>query len=218
MAKKTDLIVSGAGMFLSLITLLVEGVKRLGGTIEDIHFLITEEGRPALEEVARVIVAARKKVVEAVSMILKINRTTPFDPTTFPGLGQGWKIVEEDERSLAMTEVNLVNVQLVTTLKDGETVVNGEEKLKRLKQAGHIRLDAKVFQTLWENQALIPERWKAKTNGNTTYIYFDGTVLQGPRGRRFVLYLCWDDGRWRWRCTWLGFDWLAFNPSAVLAK
>jgi hypothetical protein len=103
-------------------------------------------------------------------------------------------------------------------LKSGESVVNGEEKQKRLAQAGHIRLDAGIFWFLWNNQHLIPASWKEKINGNTRYIYFDGTVLRGSNGSRCVLFLFWDGGQWLWGCYWLDFGWHANDPSAVLAS
>lgn len=148
--------------------------------------------------------------------VISIDRSKPFDPTTFPSLGKGWKVAEQDERSVALTELILDSVQFLHMLEQGETYVKGEKKLERLKKAGHIRLDAKVFQTLWENQTLIPARWKEKTNGNTTFIYFDGTVLLGPGGSRFVLCLFWDGGGWRWGYGWLGSEWSGRSPSAVV--
>jgi len=150
------------------------------------------------------------------SRIITIDRTAPFDLVKF--LGQDWAIDEQDERSLALTQVDLANVQLEHMLKKSESRIKGEEKLKRLKKAGHIRLDAKVFQTLWENQALIPESWKEKTDGCTTFIFFDGTVLRCPDGRRDVLSLCWGGGQWYWNGRWLGRDWHVYGPSAVLAS
>ena len=63
-----------------------------------------------------------------------------------------------------------------------------------------------------------PNRWKEKTDGYTTFIFFDGTILSSPFGRRYVLYLCWDDGRWSWDGSWLDGDWDASSPSAVLAS
>ena len=155
------------------------------------------------------------KAVEE-SIMIKIDRTEPFNLAQF--MVQGSSIEEQDERALVITEVDLSKIRLETTLKPGETPVIGKERLKRLKKAGHIRLDAKVFQTLWENQSLIPEKWKEKTNGNTTYIFFDGTVLRDPHGHRCALYLFWHGGMWRWYCNWLdrGFD--AGRPSAVLAS
>ena len=156
------------------------------------------------------------RVIFGEPKIVKIDRSQPFGPVKF--LGEGWSIAEQDERSLALTEIDLAKVWLETTLRDGETRVRGEEKLRRLKEAGHIRLDVRVFQTLWENQALIPESWKQKTNGETTYICFDGTVLRNPRGYRYGLSLYWDDGQWHWNYDWLEYGWHVNIPSAVLAS
>ena len=147
---------------------------------------------------------------------LLIDRTQPFNPSTF--IGEGWSIEEEDERSLALTEVDLNEIRFETMLKRGETSITGEEKLKRLKTSGNIRLDAKIFYTLWENKNLIPESWKEKVNGSIRFIYFDGTVLCSPRGSRYVLCLCWVGGGWHWRCNWLGLGWGAYDTSAVLTS
>ncbi len=43
------------------------------------------------------------------------------------------------------------------------------------------------------------------------------TVLRNPNGNRYVLYLYWDDGKWRWNYNWLDNDWGANALSAVLA-
>ena len=156
------------------------------------------------------------KMIVGEPKIIPIDRTQPFDPVK--SLGQGWTIDEQDERSLALNQVDLANVRLEYMLKKDESWIKGEEKLKRLKKAGHIRLDAKVFQTFWENKALIPEAWKQKIDGNTTFIFFDGTILRNPDGRRCVLGLYWDGGRWDWRYYWLGRGWDVGSPSAVLAS
>ncbi len=142
--------------------------------------------------------------------VLVIDRTHLFNPAKF--IGKGWSIEEQDERSLALSEVNLADIQLVTTLQNGEERVEGEEKLRRLKAAGYIRLDAKILQTLWGNKNLIPESWKGK------HVYFDGTVLRSPNGLRYVLYLCWYGDEWRWLYYWLEGDWDGHDPSAVLAE
>lgn len=156
------------------------------------------------------------RVIVGEPKVIPVDRTSAFDPVAF--IGKGWSIVEEDERSLALTEVDLSKVSFETMLENGESSVVGEEKLKRLKAQGNIRLDAKVFQTLWENQHLIPASWKELTNGNTTYVFFDGTVLQDSFGGRCVLCLYWDDGEWYWFCYWLDSEWDALDPSAVLAS
>jgi hypothetical protein len=156
------------------------------------------------------------RVIVGEPKVIPIDRSSAFDPVAF--IGERWSIVEEDERSLRLTEVDLMKVNFETMLKERESSVVGEGKLKRIKDAGHIRLDAKVFQTLWENQHLIPASWKEPTNGNTTYVFFDGTILRRSSGDRFVLYLYWQDGEWSWHYEWLGRNWYANNPSAVLAS
>jgi hypothetical protein len=99
--------------------------------------------------------------------VLSIDRTTPFNPAAF--IGNAWTIwrgpadgtgldgdEEQDERSLALTTIDLTTVRIETMLTEGERLITGEERLTRLKEKNHIRLDAKVFQTLWQNQHLHP--------------------------------------------------------------
>ncbi|OGM97901.1 MAG: hypothetical protein A2735_02990 [Candidatus Yanofskybacteria bacterium RIFCSPHIGHO2_01_FULL_41_21] len=169
------------------------------------------------------------RVIVGEPRIIPIDRSKPFNPAEF--IGAGWTIwrgpadgdglsgdEEQDLRSLALAQIDLSAIVLKSTLKPGETAVGGEEKLKRLKVSGEIRLDAGAFKALWDNRELLPARFKEKTNGNTTYIYCDGTVLRSPRGFRCVLCFYFFDGAWSWRCRWLGDDWGVGRPSAVLAS
>lgn len=149
------------------------------------------------------------------SNIVPINCFTPFDPAEF--LDKGWTIEEEDKRSLKLTELDLTKVQFVTMLKRNELCITGEERLRRLKKSGSIRLDAKIFQTFWENQSLIPESWKEKVDGNIRYIFFDGTILRSPNGNRDVLCLSWYDGKWGWHLSRLDDGRGSYSLSAVLA-
>jgi hypothetical protein len=147
--------------------------------------------------------------------VIKIDRAKPFNPAEF--IGMGWSIAEEDDRSLELSEVDLSSVRFEQMLETEETWVKGEEKLRRLKEARPVRIDAKVFQTLWENQHLIAESWKDEANDKTTFIFFDGTVLQCPDGHRYVLCLYWYSGQWYWSPRCLELDWNALSPSAILA-
>lgn len=158
----------------------------------------------------------RGKLIIGEPKVIQIDRTQPFNLKKL--LGDGWTIVEEDINSLKLTEFDLTKVQFKDMLKEGETSVNGEEKQKRLKEAGYTRLDAKVFQTLWENQELIPSLWKEPISGNTRCIFFDGTILRDSDGNRYVLCLYWLGGEWNWDYYWLVYDWITSNPSVVLAS
>ena len=198
--KDVPAIVSAMGVLMSLLDGLVKVVRAAGGTMGDLYWLVTPEGEGLLVKIGRLVAEARR--------IFSVNRAQLFDPVKF--LGPGWSIEEQDKRALALTELDLTQVRLANVLKERETAITGGEKLSRLKKAGYIRLDAKVFQILWENQALIPKSWKG------SIVDFDGTVLRHPSGNRCVLALYWRDGQWYLRYNWLSNAWDISGPSAVL--
>src|SRR5258706_16177690 len=90
---------------------------------------------------------------------IQIDRSKPLN-LTFIRESDDLVIKNQDEQSLCLTEINPMEIQLKTTFKESETHVFGEENLKRLNKSGYICLDAKVLQTFFENQELIPESWK----------------------------------------------------------
>lgn len=159
-----------------------------------------------------------------------IDRTKPFNPAEF--IGEGWSFwrgpmdgnglegdLEQDSRSLELTEVDFSKILLETCLKDGENYTSGDERIERLIKAERILLDLGVFKTLWDNKASIPARFKEKTKGNTTFIFFDGQTLRSPFGFRssLCLYLL-DGGVWRWLVFRLDGSRNTLSPSAVLAS
>lgn len=162
-------------------------------------------------------------------MIIMRDRGKIFNPAEFIGAGHTiWRgpangnglegELDQDERSIALNEADLTKVRFETTLEKGEKVVNGEKRLIRLKAKNVIRLDAGLFAELWADKSKIPEQWKEKTNGNTTYVFFDGTILRCPHGNRYVLSLYWDGYAWYWLTYWLDSVFTVSNPSAVLAS
>jgi hypothetical protein len=117
--------------------------------------------------------------------ILKIDRSAPFNPVTF--LGEGWKVTEQDQGSLMLTEVDVQKIELVK--------YNASEEFPQ------IRLDAKVLQVLWENQHFIPESWKKEEFGYVTRVYFEGTELQHEEVGLGNLFLYWSNGEWHFSCS-----------------
>lgn len=206
----------------SLVLALRRVSPRMRGLVLDIVIRFCGEERELFyHSLKRFVAEWRSPIAELPEMpkapkVIAITRT--FNSEKF--FGKGWSIVEKetDPRSKSLTELDPTKVEFVTTLKDGETRVWGEEKLRRLKAGNYTRLDADIFHTLWENQSLIPESWKEKVNGDVRFIYFDGTVLRDPDGRRYVLCLYWSGGAWRWNVGWLDRGWFANNPSVVLAS
>lgn len=130
-----------------------------------------------------------------------IVRAVPFDPVSF--LGKGWKIEEQDKRSLALDSIDLTKVNLETCLKKGENNITSFDKTERLIKTGYIRLDNRFLLAMLRNQKLIPDSWKKLTGIYNTRILFDGTILRSPTGMRGILYLYWNGQRWLYECHWL---------------
>ena len=146
----------------------------------------------------------------------------PFNPADFIGAnwtfwkgpkdGNGLEGEEErDKASLALTEVDFANADLLTCLEKGESSITGEEKLLRLRKLGRPIYGTTVAMGLWQDYqqnkagSVIEKLYQQR---GITYIDFFGDVLRRPSGRRCVL--CFyrdDDGQWAWHYSWLGGDW-----------
>lgn len=147
-------------------------------------------------------------------MIISLDRANPFDLKTYGSLG--WAIEEQDERSLALTELDLGKIQRLSMHQPGETSLSRQGVLNRLKRGGHIRLDAKVLQILFEDKSLIPEAWKKRDDDDRIIpIFFDGTVFRTSEGHLCTLCLFWGyDAGWHWLPHRLDLD---SGPSDVSA-
>ncbi len=147
--------------------------------------------------------------------VIPIDRSTPFDPVAF--VGKQWKIKEQDERSLALSELDLTTVCLETMLvgsEHGFGILPGY-RLDRLKRVGYVRLDAKIFETLWRHQRFIPEHWKGAAIGS---IFFDGTILEDSDGYCTILRMWWSVGGWRWDACLDDRSRNAMDVSAVIKQ
>ncbi|MHB1163421.1 MAG: hypothetical protein ACYCZZ_02795 [Minisyncoccota bacterium] len=67
--------------------------------------------------------------------------------------------------------------------------------------------NANVLDHLLAYPHLIPEKWKAKTNGYVTYVLFWGTEYGFPQGGRCVRCLFWNGKNFDWGNFWLGDNW-----------
>ncbi|HEX2965320.1 MAG TPA: hypothetical protein VHO84_06025 [Syntrophorhabdaceae bacterium] len=145
---------------------------------------------------------------------VEIERKQLFDPVQFMH-HRGLEIAEQDERSVMLEKIDVSKIALVSMLHN-DIVITGDEHLRRLKNTGHIRLDARIFQTLWENQEFIPELWKG-TAHSAKHVFFDGTILKNQHGR-YVIGMYWDrDNRWNWTYCRLDIGgWRSEDLSAVL--
>lgn len=141
-----------------------------------------------------------------------------FKPAYF--FGKGWKVIkaESDHRAAALTSVNFAEVSCETFLKKGESNITGEEKLKRLKESGKIRLGAETFFALRQEDDYKTLEWLYKEKGVSCLDFF-GTVLRSSNGSRYVFFLVRSSrGRWEWGYSWLGHNWDGGKFSAFLAS
>jgi hypothetical protein len=146
-----------------------------------------------------------------------ILKRQPFDPVKF--IGKGWTI---DEQVGERTGDNLDAGEIVRKdyLKSGESSINGEERLKRIKAApGDVQLDADDFLALYEEKGQLTLRWLYETK-SIARLSFWGTILQDPDGDRRVLYLDRrEGGSWDWDCDWVDSGhWDDGLPAGVLAS
>jgi len=147
---------------------------------------------------------------------LVVDRSKPFDPVKF--IGSGWSIVEEDTRSLALTEIDFSKVRFESGLQDGERYITGEEKLKRLTAMPEIRLDTKIGQALYEEKGQATLRF-IHDHFNVSWFELAGTVLRYSVGHRYFLYLYRvGDGSWAWRYRWLDRGRRRGSVSPLLAS
>ncbi|MFA6042084.1 MAG: hypothetical protein WCV85_02115 [Patescibacteria group bacterium] len=143
----------------------------------------------------------------------------PFNPKKF--IGAGWKVIEVlQPRNDGILDAS----QIVTKdyLKKGESSINGEERLRRIKASPadvKLQLDAADCQALYEEKGQVTLRWLDETKG-IKFLSGWNTILQSPRGNRCVLYLVRRvDGSWRWSDGWVGGgNWDADRPAGLLAS
>ncbi|MFH1326040.1 MAG: hypothetical protein ABIH48_01060 [Candidatus Falkowbacteria bacterium] len=169
---------------------------------------------------------------EICERFLFILITTPFNPAEF--IGKGWSVWKgpadsdglsgdeaQDERALVLTKIKLSQLIFESCLKKDETLITGDEKLRRLQEKqDFILLGANAFLALWEDyqaeDSFLEQIYKKH---NIQYLDFFGTILRDPRGYRYVLCLCRrDDGRWCWYSYWLSDHWGADSLSVGCAS
>lgn len=178
-----------------------------------------------LKNHARLIIGEPKKIL--------LDHICPFSPAEF--IGQGWTIwlgsadgnglsgePDQDLREQTLAEVDFSQALIENCLKDGEASIKGEEKLRRLKEAGNTRLGGATFLALWRDYQTNKENsvleWLYR-NRKITYLDFFGLVLRSPNGSRCVLYLYrYEDGEWYWNYGWLAYDWESRHGAAGLAN
>lgn len=166
-------------------------------------------------KISMMVVDGTRDATNVANVLQGILNRSAFDPVA--SIGKGWSFAEACEsRSAALGLLDdYSKVKLSTDWLEGTSSVGGETRRTRIiAYTASTPLNADHFLDLWNNKEKIPEEWK-KVN---YVITFDGDILRDPDGERYALCLYWDVGSWHWGRRWLGLDWDASYPSAVLAS
>jgi len=146
------------------------------------------------------------------SLLAKINRS-PALTEDWRWL-KGWTCREQDQRSIALTEIDIEKVCLRSVFCKGELFIDGQTYLGRIRLSSRVSLDIAFFKMFWQNKQMIPEIWKR----NGIIITFAGTVLYNSLGVPSILTMWWCDIEDKWFCDlcWLGREFTAKHLSVVL--
>ena len=131
--------------------------------------------------------------------LITIDRSKLFSPNeSSDPLLHGLELIPNDQKSLEIEKLDLDKVKFQIIAK-GESPefregLEPEQKylsfLKMLDENGHrIYPDAKIFEMLKNNPALIPEEWKLLSIDNKAAIIFDGSTFKSEDGDYYQVVL-----------------------------
>jgi hypothetical protein len=139
-------------------------------------------------------------------MIIKIDRNTPFNVEEYPG-NSGWSIVEQDQRSLSITEIDLMKVDSVP-IPGFRAAVDGPTALAQLKKRGIVRWDAGIGQALMNEKDQHSLEWLLNEKGIGVIPLYGTVVSKGKSNCFLALERAYEDeeenrkDQWEWRYCW----------------
>ncbi len=145
----------------------------------------------------------------------KDNDKDCIDLDSDPFIPNSWKVESHQKQGQLKWDSKKIKLYLSDSQKNGKTI-QGHKLRKELEKQKV--LNANLLDFLLKNPEFIPEDWKVDENGKTRYIFFWGTVYRDSSDNLCVRDLYWDDGKWRWSCNWLVYDWDVLYPSVALAS
>ncbi len=173
-------------------------------------FRRVREGTLPIEQVLRCL----QDTIEGNFDAVPIGPRRLIDCDASPFLPDKWTI--ESHRKCGLLEFDPAKV--VLHIEDEQKVGSMKGDKLRVALQGKPTLNACVLDHLLADTAQIPESWKVDEQGRTRYIYFWDTVYRDDGGSLCVRCLCFESGRWRWGCSWLGRYFGGQNPAAILAS
>jgi hypothetical protein len=125
---------------------------------------------------------------QPLSLTFDIDRSKPFDVLDF--LGDGYEVSYQNPDSLAITKLDLSQIEFINLVREEERCVDFKRHAHRVRKAGRVPLDAAAFEVIWRNRHLLPKVWHEPFHDKpfSSYIIFEGTTFKKGE-HEFVLTL-----------------------------
>lgn len=151
------------------------------------------------------------------SRILTIDRSVPFDPSRFLKT-EGWSVIWEDERSLALDKIDLDRLCFDSLIKEKEFSISSGTKFSRLKEVkDKTPLDATIMLNFIKQPEFILPYFKRVINRRTLRISFDGTFIKNIDSQNDMfstIYLYWNGRKLDFGVRHFGFVYREDSPTA----
>jgi hypothetical protein len=191
--KEVEAILSGMGVFVAIISYLVELVKKFGGTMENIYRLATPEGRKTLEAIAKLIVddasAVESAYLVAMDYALSIEELVRFGKYDWANSD-----ITSKHFSTKRTGKVGINVKLIHFNR----VISSYEALREMDNLGYRPAEACELLAFGAKYPDVQREFP---------IIALGSVWQRLDGARYVLYLFRDDAERYAYLAWFGSGW-----------
>lgn len=184
--KEVEAILSGMGVFVAIISCLVELVKKFGGTMRDIYRLATPEGRETLEAIAKLIVDGASKIMDYALSIEELVRLGKYD----------WANSEITSNHFSTNQTGKVDVNV--KLIHFNRPISSDEALREIDKMGYRPAEACELLAFGAKHPDVQRGFS---------IIELGSVWPGPTGLRAVVRLSEDSGRRVADLGWFDGDW-----------
>jgi len=106
-------------------------------------------------------------------------------------LGKGWGIEDDNEKSHLSSPTDISRVKAINRLKEGESRIDGAEKIRRHNGSYDRCLGVKDCEYLIYNQSYILKNWSERIDGNTQFLFCDRTIFHS-KNRSYIIGLNWN--------------------------
>ncbi len=117
----------------------------------------------------------------------ELNREKSFDPAFL--FGKGWQVLEEDERALGLSRIDLAQIVFRPTCSRRRNITESARNFRIVKSENNIPLDAAVFLGIINKEINIPRIWKSGMKSKNIVILFPGTTIIDSKNYRHLLYI-----------------------------